>query len=394
MDQLGQCQTLITCGYHGAEHIAFARAARALIGSGASSPESVETLFLNSRPEHHRAAQFLAKAKEEAEDCSHYRRWAIESLRETGRKDWAIMGVIGSENLSERGREAFVQLQRKFSHSRLPQERTSRLRQVVSPLSKTATEEMTDEQWLLAIQKYDSDHWRGEETDNTVEGGARELAHMLFEVAKSDPIRFLGFATRIPEDAYPSYLTSCIDGVSHAEEINIELATPLVLVLHETRRDSCGRQLCEMVSRHPELAREEAVLQMVLWYAAHGDGPEADEDDLEQARERVIKHDQIVDSRMGLIVSGDVHTKTCAWVAIMRALWLEPPRLDIVWPVLSEAVDVETSLTVRMRMLEVFGPLYNLNRAHFDSALQRLMIARGSDANGTRALSASRIHRF
>jgi len=382
LDHIGKCDTLLTCGYHGAEHIAFSKAAKALVESGACMAEQVEAVFLNSKSEHRRAAQYLARAREENDDRAVYKSWAIESLRETGKTEWAIMSMMGSENLSERGKDTFQQLQRKFSDLLPPEPRTSRVRQVVSPLSKTATEAMTDDQWLSAILKYDSDNWRGEETENTVKGGARELAHMLFEIAKSDPIRFLSFAIRIPEDAHSSYLTSCIEGVCHAEEINVDLAVPLVLELYDTRRDMCGRQLCELASRHPDFARDEAVLRMILWYAEHGEGPHSGEDDLEQARERVIKHDQIVDSGMGLVVSGDVHTKTCAWVAIMRALWLEPPRLDIVWPVLSEAVDVEPSLTVRMRMLEVFGPLYNLNRTYFDEALQRLMTARGADDNG------------
>lgn len=333
LEQLSESETLLSCGYNGAEYYAFAEAARALIVSGVCPPEHVEALFLDAKPEHQRAVRYLDMSRKGEENGAGLRRWAVETLQESGKTVWGILTVVGRDHLSERGQATYDQLQRKFAHLPVQEPRISRVRQVVSPLSKDAATAMTDTQWLSAIQKYDSDHRRGKETEQTVEGGARSLAHMLFEIAKTDAIRFLRFALQIPEDAYPSYLTSGIEGVSHAEEIDTVQAIPLILELHETRRDACGQQLCELVSRQPELAHDEAILQMCLWYAVHRDGPELGEKDLEQARESVVKLDQFVNSGMGIIVSGDVYTKTCAWAALTQALWLESPRLNVTWPV-------------------------------------------------------------
>lgn len=382
LGMLSQCDDILSCGYNEAKYQAFAAAARALVISGACPPEDIEAIFIDIRPEHKIALQHLEIARGGEEGSELHRSWAVETLQRTGRTVWGILSEIGRPHLSVRGQETYDQLQRKFSN--LPREklRSSGIRQVVSPLSKETTAVMTDDQWLSAIRKYASNDWRGNETDGTVEGGARHLAQLLSDVAKTNPIRFLGLAVKIPEDAHSSYLTSCIGGVSSADDIDTVQATKLVLELYELRRDTCGRQLCELVSRHSELASSEAIVQMCLWYTEHDDGPMPLDQDLEQARERTVKLDQILSSDSNFFVNGDVDAKTCAWMAVSRALWLEPPKLDLIWPVLSSAVDNETSLVVRMSMLELFRAIYNLDPDKFEDGVKRLTVARGTDKSG------------
>lgn len=379
---LCQCSEILSCGYSGTEHQAFSEAARALVVSSAFPPEDIEALFIDTRPEHKIALDHLAIWRERDEGYEGHRFWAVKTLQDTGRTVWGILSKIGRPHLSVRGQETYDQLQRKFAN--LPREklRSSGVRQVVSPLPKEAALAMTDDQWLLAIRKYASNDWRGKETDGTVEGGPRHLAQMLSDVAKADPIRFLGLAVKIPEDAHSTYLTSCIGGVSHAESIDVAQAVPLILELFGLRRDACGRQLCELVSQHRELTTSDAVVQMCLWYAEHGDGPVPADQDLEQARERAVKLDQMLGPASSFIVSGDVDTKTCAWMALSSALWLEQPKLGLIWPVLSSAVDNETSLVVRMSMLEAFRAIYNLDQDKFEDGLNRLTVARGEDNAG------------
>ena len=79
-----------------------------------------------------------------------------------------------------------------------------------------------------------------------------------------------------------------MDGVCRAKEIDREAAAPLIIQLFETQRDICGRALCELVSNHSELAHNDQILQICLWYAVHGEGPELGEPDLESARRKVI----------------------------------------------------------------------------------------------------------
>jgi hypothetical protein len=379
---LSQCDYILSCGHNEAKYQAFSEAARALVISGACPPEDIEAFFIDMRPEHKIALQHLAIVRGGGEGSERHRSWAVEILQDTGRTVWGILSEIGRPHLSVRGQETYDQLQRKFSN--LPREklRSSGIRQVVSPLSKETTAVMTDDQWLSAIKKYATNDWRGKETDGTVEGGARHLAQLLSDVAKTDPIRFLGLAVKIPEGAHSSYLTSCIGGVSSADSIDTVQAITLVLELYKLHRDTCGRQLCELVSRHSELASSEAIVQMCLWYTEHGDGPMPADQDLEQARERTVKLDQILSRGSNFLVSGDVDAKTCAWMAVSCALWLKQPKLDLIWPVLSSAVDNETSLVVRMSMLEPFRAIYNLDPDKFKDGLNRLTVARGADEPG------------
>ena len=68
---------------------------------------------------------------------------------------------------------------------------------VVSPIEQTAAEKMTDEQWLKAIKEYDSEQskhfWK-----NPEKGGAWQLAGMLQEFVKKEPLRFALLGLRFP----------------------------------------------------------------------------------------------------------------------------------------------------------------------------------------------------
>ena len=68
--------------------------------------------------------------------------------------------------------------------------------------------------------------------------------------------------------------------------------------------------------------------------------------------------------------------------AVAKALWLEEPQLEKIWPILLKTVSAEESLTVRMNVLKALAPVYNHSRDCFREALQLLTTPRGRDAEG------------
>ena len=186
LEMLSKCEDLLSCGYDGAKYLPFAEAARALAESGTCCVEEIEALFTCKKPEQVRALRDFQSWKDARgeKDNKQYRSWAVDALNNNGRFVWNVMNAIGKDHLSDNGLKVFYQLERKFGPSVAPMPRAIRMRHVISPLSKDVAERMTDEQWLSAIRKYDRDDWRGEETEETIEGGARELSLVCVRLLK------------------------------------------------------------------------------------------------------------------------------------------------------------------------------------------------------------------
>ena len=82
-----------------------------------------------------------------------------------------------------------------------------------SPIPPDSAEKMSDEQWLRAMVRYDSDkiNW------DTFRGGARELSHVLRKKVAADPVRFARFALRLTQELNPAYADAVLMGLADAD---------------------------------------------------------------------------------------------------------------------------------------------------------------------------------
>ena len=100
-----------------------------------------------------------------------------DGYKENGRTRFALLSAIPSELRSTRANTHFEELARKFDEPQgEPRGITGGI--VRSPIEESATDKMTDDQWLRAIAKYHSeDQW--DFSDDEVKGGALQLAQAL-----------------------------------------------------------------------------------------------------------------------------------------------------------------------------------------------------------------------
>lgn len=133
------------------------------------------------------------------------RRWG-------GDASYALLSAIPSELRSLKAKRHFAELERKFgSVDRQPKGCTFGF--VGSPIEKTATEVMTDDQWLLAIEKYATEK-RSNRSRDFLKGGALQLAQTLQEHTQSEPVRFGRLALRFSQSANPCYIESILEGLT------------------------------------------------------------------------------------------------------------------------------------------------------------------------------------
>ncbi len=124
-----------------------------------------------------------------------------ESRHSTGRSAFTFLSALDESRLSRDGVRRLGEYRRKFNLDSPPPPRGVMGGFIGSPISQAAGSKMTDDQWLKAMAKYDSDstNW------DTFTGGARELSRVLQERVKDEPARFARLALKMSADLNPAY---------------------------------------------------------------------------------------------------------------------------------------------------------------------------------------------
>ena len=189
-----------------------------------------------------------------------------------GRARFALLSAIPAELRSAGARAHAEELTRKFGEPEgEPLGVTAGW--VTSPIEGSAADKMTDDQWLRAIRKYDSDGV-SHRLDDGFRGGATELARDLGARVKDAPERFARLSLRFPADANPVYLQEMLRALKDAEG-------PFDLKLHVCRKafadacGPCGAVIADLLGAAEDPLPDDAV-RMLHWIATEHDDPTAD----------------------------------------------------------------------------------------------------------------------
>jgi hypothetical protein len=195
-----------------------------------------------------------------------------EGHKSFGRACFALLSCFDEDKLTPAGKTRLGELQRKFSVP-IPAPRGVRTFWVGSPIDKTDAQMMTDEQWLNAISKYNSEE-RPYRWDSPEKGGASQLAALFQEFTKNDPIRFARLGLQFPIGTNPIYIIRLMDGLK-------ESTTPVDLKLEVCRkafseiRNESGKAVADLLGSIQDRLPDEAV-QMLSWLATEHPDPLTD----------------------------------------------------------------------------------------------------------------------
>ena len=189
--------------------------------------------------------------------------------KQSERARFALLSAIPAELRSARTNTHFQELERKFGE---PEGEPPQfvMREVGSPIEKTAAEKMTDDQWLRAIVKYRSED-RMHDLADSLQGGALELARVLGECAKEEPERFARLGLRLPADANPLYLNHTLAALKDAA-IDSELKLRVCRKAFEESCGVCGQSIADVLGEIRDPLPDDA-LQMLDWLATEHEDP-------------------------------------------------------------------------------------------------------------------------
>ena len=192
-----------------------------------------------------------------------------DGYKENGRTRFALLSAIPAELRSTRVNTHFEELARKFGE---PQGEPRGIigGRVKSPIEESATDKMTDDQWLCAIAKYCSED-RMDFLDDEVRGGALQLAQALEARVKEEPERFAHLSLRFPTDANPVYLEGVLSALKSAS-VESDLKLQVCRKAFSESRGYCGRSIADVLGSIEDPLPDTAV-EMLHWLATEHEDP-------------------------------------------------------------------------------------------------------------------------
>lgn len=146
---------------------------------------------------------------------------------------------------------------------------------VVSPISDEVADQMTNEQWLLDIKKFDRNGISSErfERNGRYIGGATELSRVLETQVRKKPQRFAELIFHFPENAHQSYFEAILNGIIDTD-LDLEVVLNVCVYCHKISGKPYGRQITKVLGSLAELQLPTEALDIIAWYATEDPDPE------------------------------------------------------------------------------------------------------------------------
>ena len=197
---------------------------------------------------------------------------SYETRQSRGHTAFTFLSALDESRLSTVGRRRLGEYRRKFAADEPSPPRGIVGGSVDSPISDDAASRMSDDQWLRAIRRYDTD----EHDWSTFKGGAHELSSVLRARTAGDPDRFAVLALRLTADINDSYGDAILMGLGDAVDGgDSELAFAAIRHIAGFGKSSNDRWLGMALRQHYRDVPLDLV-QLILERAMHSASPADD----------------------------------------------------------------------------------------------------------------------
>ena len=296
-----------------------------------------------------------------------------------GSRELSLWQQLPPDRLSRTAKMRIEELRRKFRIRKLSsfEKRMATERRkagfVPPPIPEHAFPNMTDDHWIRAFRRYDSD--RAEPRVGHFIGGALELAGPIRQAAKANRKRFATLLLKLPDDILPTYFDailqglieesrevppSAADGQSNVKGTNDDAPLPTGLLVEALERTHClpgrpcGRSICWTARAVAARPLPEKLIELVAHYAIHDPDPE-NEDCSQESQAGIGPYG-------GDPVSAGINSvRGGAASAIARFLFEHPDLADQLLP-LVESLARDRLVAVRAANLEGLLALLNTHR--------------------------------
>jgi hypothetical protein len=367
-------EMIFDAGWSGADWLSFAHACHKAFPHLSSGEKKVlEQAIFDHTPEIDLAIRVLREINQTGETESYRtKKNVIHNLNRSGYEQWCILETIGETLLSSVALSRLHKLRRKFPKTKIAKPNHMEVHLVGSPIKRARCDKMKDHHWLFAIERYDNDEDRRYGRD-FIDGGARQLALELQEATKKDPARFSDLSLKIPDKAHHSYIEHILWGLAETDACSDESLVQAVKCAHKHPKKPFGTDIARLVRRHPHIAGDSEILEILIWYALNGEANESQDSDEQNTERETITIDSLIQRGRSFYIRGINGARGQAWEALGSVLWQVPEAENRVWGTIKIALEKELLISVRCCMMKPLTPLFNMNKERFSDSIRRLI---------------------
>ena len=260
------------------------------------------------------------------------------SKNQFGHAQFTLLSGITSTRCSKGVSNRLDELRRKFEQQEPTPPMPTEAQWAQPPVPEDAAAKMSDEQWLSAIRKYDTDDHKFTQDDLYV-GGALELSRVLEDRVKREPGRFAELILKFPDHANQFYFEAVLRGISDTD-LDINTIVRVAERCHRIEGRPLGRYICDPIASSAQGNVPPEALDLVAWYATEDPDPQQ-----EMWRTQASPGKEHYDG--GNILTNDINTnRGRAAQAMARLIEIDHNRIAYLQPALEKMVQ-DPSIAVR-----------------------------------------------
>ena len=203
----------------------------------------------------------------------YYTDWerSISGRQKYGYAQFTLLSGIIADRRPQDVSTRLKELRQKFGRQEPASPMPMRAQAAQSPILGDVVEEMSDEQLLSAICRYDADKHEYTE-DGRFVGGALELSRVLEERVKQEPERFAELVLKFPDHANPFYFEAILRGITDVG-LDIETIVRVSERCHKVEGRPLGRYICDPIASSAKGGVPPEALDLMAWYATEDPDP-------------------------------------------------------------------------------------------------------------------------
>jgi hypothetical protein len=188
---------------------------------------------------------------------------------------------------------------------------------------------------------------------------------------------------KITDTVNPYYVGHILSGLAETEASD-ESLDKAVKRAHQHAERPFGREIARLLEKHPHIAYNPEILQILIWYALNGETGDDDDTDKKDAERQTIAIETLLQRGSSFFIRGVNNPRGQAWEAIGAVLWQVPEAEERVWEAIEIGLRQEVWISVRCCMLKTLMALFNMNKKRFSESMRQLIILPTGKSDFTR----------
>ncbi|MBE9109272.1 hypothetical protein IQ273_07570 [Nodosilinea sp. LEGE 07298] len=271
-----------------------------------------------------------------------------------GHAQFILLDGIEVPRRSKKVARRVAELYRKFNRQPQLRYKGMTVANVTPPvIPKSATEKMTDEQWLKAIAKYDLTEISRDKDSSLLDAGA--LSKFLEEQSSQEPERFSKLLSNLPDNTNIRYYEAILYGISqHMSFVCLQTLQGILHKCHQLPGHPCGKAICLIFRQFSDWNWSQEDFNVVNWYALNSSDPKEE-----------IWRNKAEDGQLYCL--GDIHTsginsvRGSAAITIAKLIYSRKSRATVFWDTTQNMLH-DCSIAVKTCIIEILIATLNYDR--------------------------------